>query len=77
MRDQVLTLLRDWEVLQLLNDLASAPGFAAEDSPAATGAATVNTGIEQARRAIEDRLSIFDLPFRKPVLELYACLWPR
>lgn len=75
--DQGLTVLKDWEVLQLLNDLTSASGFSAEDSPAATDAATVNAGIEQARREIEAGLSVFDLPFRKPVVELYACCWPR
>jgi ERCC4-related helicase len=76
-QNETLTLLKDWELLRLLNNLTSAAGFTAEDSPPATDALTVNAGIEKARCAIEDHLSMLDLPFRKPALELYACLWPR
>lgn len=71
------TVLKDWELLERLNELAFASAFAADDSPAAVDAATVKAGIEPARSAIEDHLSVFDLPFRTPALELYACLWPR
>jgi ERCC4-related helicase len=76
-QQETSALLKDWEVLQLLNSLASASGFTADESPAATESATVNAGVDSARRLIEEQLATFDLPFRKPTLELFACLWPR
>ena len=73
----VAIVLKDWELLQRLNELVSASGFTADDSPAAADAAAVKAGIEQARSTIEGHLPVFDLPFRTPALELYICVWPR
>ena len=75
--DAVTTVLRDWELLERLNELASVPGFTADDSPAVVDAVDVKAGIEQAHSTIEKYLVGFDAPFRAPALELYACLWPR
>jgi SNF2 family DNA or RNA helicase len=76
-REQPPVLLKDWEVIQLLNGLASTTGFGADESPAAEEAAKVNIGVQDARRVVEEHLASFDLPFRKPSIELFACLWPR
>ncbi len=74
---QAATVLKDWEVLQRLNELSSTTGFGAEDSPPTADAATVSAAIVRSRSELEAQLATFDLPFRAPALELYACLWPR
>jgi hypothetical protein len=70
-------LLRDWEVLQRMNTLSAASGFSADESPTIGDVGELKAGIEAGRRFIEESLTTFDLPFRKPKIEFFVCLWPR
>ncbi len=70
-------MVRDWELLQILNQLSSVSGFGSESSPVAAEQGLVRGVIQEAKRSIEENITIFDLPFRKPQVDLFACLWPR
>jgi len=70
-------VVRDWDLLQILNQLSSVGGFGSESSPVAAEQGLVKGVIQEAKRSIEENITIFDLPFRKPPVDLLACLWPR
>jgi len=68
-------LLKDWEVLLLLNRLAGGPGPRQEDlSPRASGD-IVEAAQESAEQFLDERLSELDLPFKYPEAELLGTLW--
>ena len=75
--DEAPEVVRDWELLQILNQLSSVSGFGSESSPVAAEQGLVRGVIQEAKRSIEENITIFDLPFRKPQVDLFACLWPR
>ena len=68
-------LLRDWEVLKLLNPAADKPrSFVFDTKP--TGQVDVGALLSEATRHLESRLDEMELPFRLPVMEQIACLVP-
>jgi hypothetical protein len=68
-------LLRDWELIKLLNPLADkprSPVFAAE---ARTGRGIMAL-LAAAQQYVESQLRVLDLPFKLPTVERLACLVP-
>ena len=68
-------LLRDWEMLKLLNPTADKPRsivFGAKP----TGQVDVPGLLSEATRQLESRLDELELPFRLPAMEQIACLIP-
>ena len=73
--DGAWRLLRDWEVLRLLNPAADKPRstvFDAKPSEQVDIAALLT----EAEQHLESRLDDLDLPFKLPVTEQLACLIP-
>ena len=68
-------LLRDWELLKLLNPLADRPRSAAFQTQEATSL-DVEALVGAAEGALEARCEQLDLPFRLPAFESLACLVP-
>ncbi|MBI4319208.1 MAG: DEAD/DEAH box helicase family protein [Chloroflexi bacterium] len=72
-----LALLRDWELLQRLNGLIGARGIRrAKTSMRPDNTAAVATAIEETQREVESRLGDLDLPFKVPMVENLAVIWP-
>ena len=69
-------LLRDWEVLRLLNPAADRPRSATFDSEPGEEF-DIPTILATAERALSSRLDELDLPFQLPDVEDVACLVPR
>ncbi len=68
------TLLRDWELMRRLNELADRPRSPIyEDAGFMHG---VTTPLVDAREFVESRLQELDLPFKLPSVEGLACLVP-
>ena len=68
-------LLRDWEVLKLLNPAADRPRSTAFDAKP-SGQVGVAALLTEAEQHLEARLDDLDLPFQLPVMEHLACLIP-
>jgi hypothetical protein len=68
-------LLRDWELIKLLNPLADKPR-----SPVFAAAARTGRGVMElltaAQQHVESQLGALDLPFKLPTVERLACLVP-
>jgi hypothetical protein len=68
-------LLRDWEVIKLLNPLADKPR-----SQALTAETCMERGVmdllDAAQQHVETHVSQLDLPFKLPTVECLACLLP-
>lgn len=68
-------LLRDWEVLKLLNPAADRPRSALFQAEP-TEELDVSQVLAEAEQSIESRLDELELPFRLPAIEQLACLIP-
>jgi len=70
-------VLRDWQTLERLNDLAEGRGYrrSRSSTPAATAPA-INTVVDQARSALEKQLISLQLSFQVPTVSVSAILWP-
>lgn len=68
-------LLRDWEVLKLLNPAADRPRSTVFDAKP-SGQVGVAALLTEAEQHLEARLDDLDLPFQLPVMEHLACLIP-
>ena len=68
-------LLRDWEVLRLLNPVADRPRSAAFDSEPVEEF-DIPTIVATAERTLRLRLDELDLPFQLPDIEQLSCLVP-
>jgi superfamily II DNA or RNA helicase len=69
------TLLRDWEIIKLLNPLADKPRSRSFEVAARGGLAPSDV-LEGAEKHLEASLGSLDLPFRLPAIESLACLVP-
>ena len=68
-------LLRDWQIIKLLNPIAEKPRSKLLDvTPEAEQDKTKL--LLDAKQIIESRLKELDLPFQLPVVESLACLIP-
>jgi len=70
------TLLRDWEVIRLLNPIADKPRSAAFDGAPCPTTTDIAQRIAAARGSLEEQLAGLDLPFQRPTIEDLACLLP-
>lgn len=70
-------LLRDWEVLKLLNALPLRKEFMSKISPAHSMPEELENMLFRAEKVLRGRLQDFDESFRIPAFELEAILWPR
>jgi superfamily II DNA or RNA helicase len=68
-------LIRDWELLKLLNAAADKPRSAVFDVKPRQGLDATKV-LEDARRALDASLTALDLPFRLPAVERLALLLP-
>lgn len=72
-----LVLLRDWELLLLLNDLAGKPGVhRPRRSQAAAPSGEVLAGLPRATETMERRVSELHLPFQLPEVEALLVIAP-
>ena len=70
-------LLKDWELLERLNDLCKAPGVARSKSSIAPGdLPQVQELISKAEQIVADKLDGLDIAFKVPMVESLALLWP-
>jgi hypothetical protein len=72
------SLIRDWELVQLLNPLADKPRsdiFRVAD-PVLDVSKLVESELSSARRYVESQTDALDLPFTLPIVESLACLVP-
>ena len=68
------TILPDWQLLRLLNDLV--PTLGPRGHPPPPDAGPIHQLVARAKAVIPDRLGRLDLPFRYPTVELMAIFWP-
>jgi len=69
--------IKDWELLMLLNDVSDGRNVRrAQTSLPPDNASQIKDIIDQAQKIIEKLYENFDLPFKYPVSELMAVLWP-
>ena len=68
------SLIRDWELVQLLNPLADKPR--SDIFRDADPALDVSDLVENARRHVVSQIDVLDLPFTLPTVESLACLIP-
>jgi ERCC4-related helicase len=71
-----LRCLRDWELIERLNDLTRAPGVRLRMSPAGTAPSVTIPALEVCRGFVEQRLESLPVSFRHPTVEAVAVLWP-
>jgi superfamily II DNA or RNA helicase len=69
------TLLRDWEVIKLLNPIADKPRSRLFEVGSRGELALTNV-LQEAEKYLEAHLGGLDLPFRIPAIESLACLVP-
>lgn len=70
-------VLRDWELLQRLNQVVKGRGYRrANSSRAVATSEEVARAADEARRLLDQRLPEFDLPYSMPTSMLLAVLWP-
>ncbi len=72
--DSNWSLIRDWELVHLLNPLADKPR--SDIFRDADPALDVSDLVESARRYVESQTDALDLPFTLPIVESLACLVP-
>ncbi|RIL02155.1 hypothetical protein DCC78_08805 [bacterium] len=70
-------VLRDWELLLRLNELAEGRGYRrATSSPSAAGPDTVDAAVATARATLEGELPTLQLSYAMPTISLVAAVWP-
>lgn len=70
-------LLPDWRLLDQLNNLTVTGGVRRMKSSATpTDTVQISSFAERAQKILTGKLSELDLPFKIPVIELWAVLWP-
>lgn len=70
-------VLRDWEMLQRLNELAEGRGFRrATTSPSSADRHAVDAAVAAARTALEGEMPSLQLSYAMPTISLVAVLWP-
>ena len=70
-------LLKDWEILQRLNQLNLPRQLYSEDSSVTPrNTHDVRKALEHGNVLIEENLQTLNLPFRRPYIETFAILWP-
>ncbi|MCL4299572.1 MAG: DEAD/DEAH box helicase [Anaerolineae bacterium] len=75
--EQTVTLLSDWKLLEKLNELTEGKGIKrAKFSARPENINLISQTTERARMHLESQLEQLDLPFKIPLLELWAILWP-
>jgi hypothetical protein len=74
---QQCSFLRDWELLEKLNGLNLGQKLRrASASPHAEDRDLVLHAVDEASKTIDRQMQVLNLPFRLPVAELAAVLWP-
>lgn len=69
--------LKDWEILQRLNQLNLPRQLYSEDSSVTPrNTHDVRKALEHGNVLIEENLQTLNLPFRRPIIETLAILWP-
>jgi superfamily II DNA or RNA helicase len=72
------TILRDWELLQKLNEIVESRGIkSAEAQDRPKEAAEIADSVRLSQVLLEESLSLYDLPFRVPEVQSLAVLWPQ
>ena len=74
--DEADIFLKDWELLNRLNDLIGKGGLSGKSSPVAADLARITETIANAQSQIEEKLPVLELPFKIPEIELLSVLWP-
>jgi superfamily II DNA or RNA helicase len=69
-------LLRDWEVLELLNTMSSDRTTKREQLPHALPQVAMLRDVQRAEASVRDQLDALELTFTLPVAELITMLWP-
>ena len=68
-------LIKDWELIKLLNPMAGKPRSAAFEAEEAENVEIVSL-LKEAEHQLQSCIQDLDLPFRQPVIESLACLLP-
>ena len=70
-------LLKDWELIERLNELSEGRGVRKADSASPPDNVNViKNAVEKAHQLVEGSLGKLELPFKFPVVELSAVIWP-
>jgi hypothetical protein len=69
-------ILKDWELLERLNDLTGARGFRAPESLPPAELSEVERALDRGVSVARERVVDLGLPFRFPEVEPIALLWP-
>ena len=71
------TLLRDWVLLEKLNELIRAPGVARSKSSGSPGDLShARDALAAAQELVEAKLPELDIPYKFPLVEPLVLLWP-
>ena len=71
------SLLRDWVLLEKLNELTRAPGVArSRSSHSPEDVSQARDAVVAAQELVEARLQELDIPYRFPLVEPLVLLWP-
>ncbi len=73
----VAVVIKDWEVLRMLNELPLRRAFVTPPAPAPQSPHEVEVALLQAESALKSKLASLDEDFRIPESELCAIIWPR
>lgn len=69
-------LLRDWQLLVLLNEITEAPGLRRDRSTTAVGDyQPIIVAVDKAQRFVEARIEELDAPFSVPEIQLLSIFW--
>jgi hypothetical protein len=75
-KDGADVFLKDWELLNRLNNLIDQGGLSGKSSSLPPDVNAIEPSVENARLQVEQRLTSLDLPFKIPQVELLSILWP-
>ena len=74
--EQSDVLLRDWELLRRLNELADDRRVKRTRATSPVDASSVDELLERASETLQNQIQQLDLPFKIPNIEILAILWP-
>jgi hypothetical protein len=72
-----IKILKDWEILLLLNDLSSSINKATESTLNIDNYEKVTDVLGEAENYLKQNLAALDLPFRIPLIQLNAVIFPK
>lgn len=69
-------MLYDWELLLLMNEIEGGKQIRADSSPPIKDISFIEESVMAAKDNIRSQIESLDLPFKRPMIELFSIIWP-